>query len=546
MNGRKLWVQRLLPITVLAWAYLLLRLLNIGGWNAYFIDEVFHMDRARIVLEFSNLQVSTTPGKFLLYYYLSIFQLPAHEPVWLARTAVALFSVIGLGAAYALGRQLFSHRAGLLAVVLLAVFPMMSFHERHVLSDPLAATTITIVLWWSIVVAKRPTRKRATMLAVVVSLMIASKLIAVPLVAAPFLAVGLFAPNTIQFRQKLWPQLRGLWVSYWPYIKHTARLLLIVWVPILVLYQIRFTFFPETTAPLVVDTIYAGLVNEYNRTTWDTVKANIDHLAEMFGIFWGLLLIVPTVFGTIYAVLRRPRAALFLLASIMLIWLPLFVIAAFPSSRYYMVMGPTWMVLVAGGVVALVDDLRRSTFGRLVAAIPVVSLVGWIALYALPYNLQMADNLLELELPQKEKDGYFRRYTSYGLRDGLAYILERPPLEADQDVPVVMVVNAFCRSTSYLFPEGTPIEYYCPESHIKRQLTRAASISIDLKELTAAKGAVYIIHDELSLMDINEVEVEGYRVEPIETYQRPFDGRFVYLYRVVPDGSIVGASNGED
>lgn len=545
VNGRRLWLQRLLPITLLVWAYLLVRLLNIEGWNAYFIDEILHMNRAQVVLKFTDLQVSATPGKFLLYYYLSLFQLPDHEPIWLARTAVSLFSVAGLAAAYGLGRQLFSHRAGMLSVVILAVWPLMVFHEKQVLSDPLAATTVTLVLWWSVVVAKRPTLRRATLLGVLVCLMLAAKVIAVPLLAAPFLAVLLFAPQSIQLRHRIIPQIKALWVQYWPQIRRAAIVILIVWVPIMIVYQIRFTFFPETTSPIVVDYIYAGLVEEYDQTTQDVIQANLEHLAEMFRIMWGLLLIIPTVIGTVYAMVRRPRAGGYLILSIALIWLPLIVLAARPNSRYYMVMAPVSIVLLAGGIMLLVDDLKRTWPGRAIAAIPVVSIIAWIALYALPFDLEMANNATSLTYTSKDTDGYFRRYTSYGIEDALETILAAPPLEPDQSVPTVFVVNAFCGSMPYLYPEGTPIAYRCPTRYDPKQTTRAQSLSQDLQKVLSEDGSVYMIHDRLSALDVNDLDIPG-QIEPITTYQRPFDGHYVDLYRVIADDSVARVADGQD
>lgn len=503
------------------------------------------MNRAREAWKFTDLQTSTTPGKFLLYYYLALFGLPDHEPIWLARTGVVLFSVVGLGAAYALGRQLFSHRAGLLAVVLLAVFPMMAFHERQVLSDPLAATTITMVLWWSVVVAKRPTMPRATILAIFVTLMLAAKVIAVPLVLAPFIAVLIFSPQTLQLRERLWPQIKTLSITYWPYVRRNIIILLVFWTPFMSVYLFRMAFYTDETSPIVVDYIYAGVVDEYEQTTTDVINANVDHLQEMFSILWGLLLIIPTIIGTGYSLVRRPRAAGYILLMIALIWVPLIVLAARPNSRYYMVLGPAWMVLTAGGVMMLYDDLKQSSLGRAAAIVPILSLVGWVALYAIPFNLQMANNATELTYPEKEAAGYFSRYTTYGISDAIDEVTSEPPLDARQDAPVVYIINAFCGSMSYIWPADLSIDHRCPVNSEERGLQPHESFSVDITEILDEYGAFYIVHDSLSSFRTDWLTVPA-TLERIATYPRPFDGNPVYLYRVVPNDNVVGVGDGQD
>ncbi|MBI5930237.1 MAG: hypothetical protein HY862_13075, partial [Chloroflexi bacterium] len=82
---------RLLPMIGLLWGFFLLRAHMIDVHMAYFIDELNHVSRAQVVWSFSDIQISTTPSKFLLYYYIGLFDLPNYLPGWLARTPVAMF-----------------------------------------------------------------------------------------------------------------------------------------------------------------------------------------------------------------------------------------------------------------------------------------------------------------------------------------------------------------------------------------------------------------------------------------------------------------------
>lgn len=106
-----------------------------------------------MVWSFSDIQISTTPSKFLLYYYIGLFDLPNNLPGWLARTPVALFALVGAASTYTFTRMLFSRAAALTAVIILAVFPFMIFHERMSLTDPLTASIVMLALWYSLVLS---------------------------------------------------------------------------------------------------------------------------------------------------------------------------------------------------------------------------------------------------------------------------------------------------------------------------------------------------------------------------------------------------------
>ena len=170
--------SKLLPLIVMMWVFLFWRIHLIDVNMPYFIDELNHINRARIVWTFEDLHVSTTPGKFLLYYYLGLFDIPPNLPGWIARTATTLLSLIGAAGTYALAKTLFSRKAGLLALVLLSVFPFMVFHERLTLSDPLAASFAVVMVWWSLHFARKPSLHRANILGAMICVMLLGKILA--------------------------------------------------------------------------------------------------------------------------------------------------------------------------------------------------------------------------------------------------------------------------------------------------------------------------------------------------------------------------------
>ncbi len=520
---------RLLPLIVLLWGFLLLRVLNIGAWLAFFVDEMHHMDRARHVLEFSDLQTSTTPGKLLLYYYLAPFGLPANFPGWVGRAAVALFSLVGAAGTYALTRRLFaSHRAGLLAVVVLAVFPFMLFHERMVLSDPLAAVFVVLVAWWGVVVAQKPTLTRAAILGVLVVFMLLAKIVAGPLLVLPFMAVALLSPRPIQWRDNLMSQFTRLWQDYQPFILRAAFIILAVWIPIMAFYVGRGLLSPAETDPIVVDYIYAGVSPDYDDSTPQVVQRNLDHIGEMFATLWGLLLIVPTVAGGAYLLWRRPQVALYLLVGIALYWGVLAVVNARPNSRYFTLVGHLWVVLVAGGVWSLWrESSRAGGVWRVAGVLPLVSLTAWVALYGLPFALQMQQNATDLPLPAAEENGYFRNFTGYALTDAIYEVEAQPAISQGEDEPLAYLAVRRCDYVPYHIPSDTDVQFICNRD-------ANGAFTADILEAAARYGALYIIREDFPHFELDHNRLN---LTLLERFQRPRDGTWVEVYRV--DGAGV-------
>ena len=84
-----------------------------------FIDEGAHVQRARVVWSFDEHPGRFANGKLLLYFWLGLFELPPISALWIARTAIALASLLTGAGVYAVGRIFGGERAGVAA---LAVF----------------------------------------------------------------------------------------------------------------------------------------------------------------------------------------------------------------------------------------------------------------------------------------------------------------------------------------------------------------------------------------------------------------------------------------
>lgn len=517
---------RLLPLVALLWGFLLLRILNIGDWLAYFVDELHHMDRARRVLEFSDLQTSTTPGKLLLYYYLAPFGLTEHFPGFVGRSAVALFSLVGAAGTYALTKRLVdAHRAGLLAVVVLAVFPLMVFHERMVLSDPLTAAFVVVVAWWSLIVAQRPTLGRASVLGVLVVLMLLAKIVAGPLLALPFLAVGLLSPKAIRWRENLVQQVLDIWRGYRPFILRAATIILAAWLPIMAFYVVRGLTTPDDTDPIVVDYIYAGVVPEYDDSTPQVIQRNMAHLGEMFGTLWGAILIVLTVVAVLVLLRRRPQVAVYLLAGIAVYWVILAVLTARPNSRYYSLVGHLWVVLVAAGIWTLYrEGMVKGGVQRVFGVAAMALLVTWVALYGLPFALTAQHDPTDLPLPTAEENGYFANFTGYALTDAIYDVEARPAISHAHDQPLAYMAVRRCDYVPYHIPADTQIALLC-NVDVDDLLTQ------DILAAAQTFGSLYLIREDLEHFTIDMALLRP-GLTLLSTYQRPYDGVVVEVYRV--------------
>lgn len=525
---------RLMPLLILFWGFFFIRIHNIDGWIAYFIDEVHHIDRARRVWTFSDLQVSTTPGKFLLYYWISLFDLPVHLPGWIARAPVALFALLGAAGTYALTKTLFSRSAALLSLLLLAVFPFMTFHERMVLTDPIAAVFVVLVAWRSVLLARKPQVSSAIVLGLLLCLMLAAKLHSFPLVMLPVLAVALFSQPVIDLRHGVVGQLKRLWLKYRQALL-VMGLFVGIWMAVLgIFYVARGLLDPSDTKPIVDDYIYAGLDAKFDTTVWDVIELNLIHLEELFIYLWGPLLTGVMAVVTLYLLVRQPRKALYLLLGIMALWTLVIVVAARPNSRYFTLVGHLWIVLVAGGAWSIRDDLIQSSNWavRLLGWVPVALLIVWMMVFALPFSQQMMDDAVGLELPEKELNGYFRNVSGYGLRDALDYVAEQPPVSYGVDMPVVYSVMRECQYVPYHIPADTPLHIECYDHRFRLQEWRLHNI-LDIY------GPVYMIRERLAEYEFQQPALKA-RLQWLASFRRPHDGLYVDVYLVYPAEVPIG------
>lgn len=157
-----------------------------------FLDEAFHIYWAQRVLA-GDLFIGFEHNKWLYPVALAVFQPLGPEGPWLARIVSALAGVIGTAAVIGLGRELSDRRAGLIAGLLYALLPMMVFHERQALVDPLLAMFTTLALLLIVRLTHRPRLGTAALLALALSGAYLTKAAALPYLVLPPLGALILA-----------------------------------------------------------------------------------------------------------------------------------------------------------------------------------------------------------------------------------------------------------------------------------------------------------------------------------------------------------------
>src|SRR5579859_1289179 len=104
-------------LIILFIVHLLLRLQNVTAQGAY-VDEGVHSMFGATAWALNINPGRFSDGKFLLFYYLGLFEAQSTTALFVSRTAIALFSLITVAVIYQLGRALHSTAAGIVAVAI--------------------------------------------------------------------------------------------------------------------------------------------------------------------------------------------------------------------------------------------------------------------------------------------------------------------------------------------------------------------------------------------------------------------------------------------
>lgn len=359
-----------------------LRSYNIDSMEA-FLDEGFHAYRADYLWQLQENPGQNSDGKFLLYYYLGLFVQQHATALWITRIAVAVFSLITAACIYLIGRMLLDHRAGVLSLILYTLLPLASFYERMALADPFAAAFAGLLVWRSLIFARRPNWGEAVLLGVLMAATTMAKLTNVLIPLMPLVTSLLYG----HFAETGW---FTRWRSrYLRYLTLAWIIGLTLWLPILIP-----SYFAAVagTPFLLIDTqnviANSGTPLDYTVTL---IRQSLDvtHV-----LFLGLAL-VSTIGLLIFS--RTIAQGTFLLFWITFCLLPLISFASQPTPRYIInAMAPLCLMI---GLFMSYALERRRVVGLGLVGVGAV----WMFGYAVPFNMQMITDVEGLTLDETNR-----------------------------------------------------------------------------------------------------------------------------------------------
>lgn len=507
----------------------------------FFVDEHRHIRRAESA--FIGHPAEESMGKFLLYVWLFPFQDTAHREASLhvSRNAVALFSLIGLAALYAITRKMFGHQAAIIAITFYALAPLALFYERMALADGLAGAFATLTAWQSVRLAERPTYRKGIIVGALAGLAIMAKVTMTFVTALPILAVLLLGTHThsANHHWRQWLQFRAR--KYMPYLVAAGATCIIVWLPTLIpaaiegargkYYALIDTFLLDQS---LVDEQQSGKVYSF----WQA--ANILFSTPFLYLMFGLILA---------GLWKFPGKTLYGMAWLFLVWFPGIAFVWRPRTRYFSPGAFALALIFAGGVIALQMILQNERLWRffkprlmvVTRAIPVVALGAWAVLFALPFANKAASDAASLRMPRWDQNDYFRgRHNAYQLFETLDYLEEEGQPGFDGKVDVIGVYFLCSRFTVYYIYSDLALDCRWPRfpeedtgDGIKERILLRANVLRHLQ----TENPLYMIVDDYHRYPwqpyLEPVGVEGRLIHEL---QRPMDGVWVSIWRLCHKG----------
>ena len=519
-------MKYLLLVILLLWLALWFRAHNVLELPL-FVDESLHIQRGQVVWSLSDLGESLNLKKLLYYYWIGLFGLNAPESAWLARTATALFALIGAALTTAMARRLFNRWAGLLALALYAIAPFMVFFERVALADAFTATFCLAVAHASLGLARHPTLKRGVLVGTLIGLAALAKLIALPVALLPLLAIVLFSPSS----SGLVKEGAGGWGGLRPYRRSLIAAALMIGVVLAP--SLGYALIREITG-----TKDRVMVEESLYVTDDRAGQIVDNVEQVFRsvmtLFAPELLVLVGVLIA-YLVWRKPRPLAYLLAAVLLLWGFVIGIAAALSTRYLVLGVPFLLVLVAGGTVdaaGWVASHRGAPIEPNWKAVQRLHWVAWAVLalwivsFALPFDWDAMTDPVQLELPPRDVWEYFTNTSSgYALRDLAADLPDLPPDE-DGRIAVIGFLPS-CHSLPLYWTEPNAVDLDCPL--FKWDTSKQQEMTDHLIGRAETKSVLYMAVDQTGVYDLEQLPFEW---DLLAEYPRPHNGKVVRLYLV--------------
>ena len=343
---------RLLSVVALLLCLFLIRAHHITAQDPY-IDEGFHVTRANVVWDFDTNPGRFAHGKVLLYFWLGIFESDQPTSLYTSRTGMALFALISGAVIYRLGRMFRDHPTGLLALALYAILPLAFFYERLAFADPLASGLATLVVWRSLIFARRPTWREGLILGILIALATMAKLTMGLIPLIPVIAALVYYP------WRSFAQIRAWAERYIPPLILAAVVVIVVWMPLAIPAYLA----KDSDEPFVLVSSFNIQSAEQNPSTQEYIREITPLITDFTTETWfalaGLALLAWFIFKR-----GAYRHIIFLLTWLLLLTVLSVVAARLISSRYFMPLAAPLVILIAYCVMGTVATPRSTPLDR--------------------------------------------------------------------------------------------------------------------------------------------------------------------------------------
>jgi 4-amino-4-deoxy-L-arabinose transferase-like glycosyltransferase len=174
-----------------------------------FLDESIYLTWSQTALQ-GGLTSGIAEGKGGLVALYALVLPLARNPLWMARFVSAIAGAFAMAGVYVLGRDLFDHQVGVVAMLLYVIAPLAMFHERMGLADPVVNALCIYVAILSVRVAQRSNWQTGFALGVLLALTPMIKASGIFAYAIPAISLVLVHDR----RRDGWSFLRALAVAY--------------------------------------------------------------------------------------------------------------------------------------------------------------------------------------------------------------------------------------------------------------------------------------------------------------------------------------------
>lgn len=447
-------------------------------------DEGLHLTRAVEVWE-GHPFWAISDGKIINHWLIAAFY-PQHAPVFVARFATILISLLGLAAGYAWVRHLFGGLAAGLAASLWIASPYLFFFERLAFSDAQAGAWVVVALWSSWRLAGSSRLRNAVLTGLIFAAAVLFKFTAAPYALSVILIV-LFAKGFS----------RQSFIKLLVVVLITAACFA---VPLLYLSLRGEDFF----------TVALGWVGSSSGNS-PNFFVNVGHLwAQLIG--YGSLGWVVLLLGGIllmgYALMKmrrtiNERAVALLCLAVIIPLLVMMLLGNNVLARHYVVALPLLLCLGGAGLGIGLRRIPSPRQRRVIAAVEIAGLTIGIA----PFMLTAYQNPQALPLPDDVRYEHITSHSAgYGLREALQ---DFPAILTRPDLPVIgSMFPDSCRRANFYAQDG--LTMLCTDAPGLPQIELAL----------AEHGAVYVLADNAPSIgvDISIVDATATR---IAAYPRP-------------------------